>query len=149
MITVAPDDPLAPDVAALLAHHLAEARGSTPAANAHAIDGAGLCDPAITFWTARDDGALAGFVALNPHHGEVKSMRAAPSMVGRGVGRALLDHLLVEARARRYVRVSLETGTAPMFAPANRLYERAGFVDAAAFGGYPPSPHNRFMTLTL
>jgi putative acetyltransferase len=36
-----------------------------------------------------------------------------------------------------------------MFAPANALYEAAGFTDCAPFGGYRDSPHNRFMTLDL
>ena len=80
---------------------------------------------------------------------EIKSMRTHPAQQRRGVARALLDHLVRIARARGYRRLRLETGTAPMFAAANRLYEHAGFVDAEAFGGYPPSPHNRFMTLVL
>ncbi len=42
-----------------------------------------------------------------------------------------------------------KTGTAASFAAANALYERFGFVDGPVFGGYPPSPHNRFMTLSL
>lgn len=76
-------------------------------------------------------------------------MRTAPAALRRGVARSLLAHLVALARTRGYIRLSLETGTAPMFAAANRLYEAAGFVDCAAFGGYPESPHNRFMTLTL
>ena len=46
-------------------------------------------------------------------------------------------------------RLSLETGTDGFFDPAIRLYQSVGFVDCDAFGGYPPSPHNRFMTLPL
>jgi putative acetyltransferase len=160
VITIRRDDPVSPAAAALIAHHLAEARAATPAGNAHAADGAGLADPAVTFWTAWDGDALAGMVALKqldpqhgphlgPRHGEVKSMRTHPDHLRRGVGRALLAHLLAVARARGYTRVSLETGTAPMFAAANRLYEAAGFVDGPVFGGYPPSPHNRFMTMAL
>jgi len=149
---IARDHPSTPDVAVLLDQHRAEALGSTPADNAHAMDGAALSDPAVTFWCARAGGTLLGFVALrqlDSAHGEVKSMRTHPDRLGRGVGTALLAHLLAEARVRGYARVSLETGTAPMFAAANRLYESAGFVDGPAFGGYPPSPHNRFMTRTL
>ena len=37
----------------------------------------------------------------------------------------------------------------PAFDPANRLYEAASFVDGPVFGGYPPSPHNRFMVKEL
>ena len=57
--------------------------------------------------------------------------------------------LIALARTRGYTRVSLETGTAPMFEAANRMYEAAGFTDGPPFGGYPESPHNRFMTLSL
>lgn len=87
--------------------------------------------------------------ALDSGHGEIKSMRTAPGYLRQGVARALLDHALGEARRRGYLRVSLETGTHAQFGPANALYERAGFVDGPVFGGYPDSPHNRFMTMTI
>ena len=76
-------------------------------------------------------------------------MRTAPAALRRGVARTLLAHLIALAQSRGYTRLSLETGTAPTFDAANRLYETSGFVDCAAFGGYPESPHNRFMTLAL
>ena len=145
-------DPTAPEVAELLALHVAFGRAHTPAENAHVLDSGGLTAPGITFWTAWDDGALAGFVALNeldPAHGELKSMRTAPDHLRRGVARALLHHVIAIAHARGYSRLSLETGTPPPFAPANALYEATGFVDGPVFGGYPASPHNRFMTLDL
>jgi putative acetyltransferase len=150
---IARDDTTRPDVAALIALHTREARASTPRENAHALDAAALADPRVTFFTARDnDGTLAGMAALAevaPGHWEVKSMRTAPTHLRQGVARALLAHLLAEARARGAARVSLETGSAPMFDAANRLYEAAGFVDGPAFGGYPESAHNRFMTVLL
>ena len=61
----------------------------------------------------------------------------------------MLAHLIGMARERGYARLSLETGTAPMFGPAIAMYEAAGFVDCEAFAGYPASPHNRFMALRL
>jgi putative acetyltransferase len=150
---VARDDPARPDVAALIALHRDEALASTPRENAHAMDAHALAEPGVTFFAARDaGGALAGIAALKavgPDHVELKSMRTAPTHLRRGVARALLAHLLAEARARGCTRVSLETGTAPMFDAANRLYEVAGFVDGPAFGGYPESAHNRFMTMAL
>jgi putative acetyltransferase len=136
----------------LIAHHLAEARGSTPQDNAHALGAEALRHPDISFWSAWDGEALLGFGALrqlSADHGEIKSMRTAPDQLRRGVGRAILMHLVALARTRGYTRVSLETGTARMFEAANRLYEAAGFVDGPAFGGYPDSPHNRFMTMAL
>ena len=141
-----------PRVDALIRHHLAEARASTPQDNAHALGPEALRHPDIAFWSMWDGDDLLGFAALrhlSPDHGEVKSMRTAPTALRRGVARAILTHLIALARTRGYARLSLETGTAPMFAAANRLYETAGFVDCDAFGGYPDSPHNRFMTLAL
>lgn len=141
-----------PAVRALVAHHRAEAHASTPAANAHAMDSDGLRHPDISFWTAWDGDTLLGFAALrrlSTDHADLKSMRTAPDQLRKGVGRALLAHLIDLARARGHRRLSLETGTAPMFAAANRMYEAAGFVDCVAYGGYPASPHNRFMTLEL
>lgn len=138
-----------PEVKALLAEHVAFGRAHSPAANAHVLEAGGLDAPAITFWSAWNGQTLAGFVALKeiaPDHGEVKSMRTAPAYLRQGVARALLDHVVTTARARGYTRLSLETGTAAAFAPANRLYEAAGFTDGPVFGGYPASPHNRFMT---
>ena len=84
------DAPTAPNVADLLAHHLTELRGHM-AEFAFALDAGGLSAPEVSFWTAWRDDRLAGFVALKQldgHHGELKSMRAAPDARGTGVGRA-------------------------------------------------------------
>lgn len=141
-----------PAVQALLAVHVAFGRSHTPPENAHVLPAEGLASSAVSFWSAWEGNALAGFAALKelaPDRGELKSMRTAPAFLRRGVARLLLDHLIATARSRGYARLSLETGTAPAFDAANRLYERVGFVDGPAFGGYPPSPHNRFMTMRL
>jgi putative acetyltransferase len=145
------DDPTAPHVAALLAHHLRELQG-VMGEHAFALDASGLSAPGVTFWTAWDRETLLGFGALKQlgaGHGEVKSMRAAPAARGTGVGRAILNHIVSAARARGYARLSLETGTAPLHAPAIALYRSAGFVPCAAFAEYRPSAHNQFFALDL
>ena len=76
-------------------------------------------------------------------------MRTADAHQGRGVGAALLQHLLQEARARGYRRLSLETGSADAFAPARRLYERHGFQYCGPFGDYVEDHWSRFMSLEL
>lgn len=122
------------------------------AEHAFALDASGLSAPGVTFWTAWDGETLAGFGALkqlDPAHGEVKSMRASPVARGKGVGRAMLEHIVAEARKRGYERLSLETGTATLHAPAISLYRSAGFVSCEAFGDYRPSPHNQFFTLDI
>jgi putative acetyltransferase len=141
-----------PQVEALLHHHRTEAHASTPVDNAHAMDSSALKAPGIRFFSAWEGDDLLGIAALRqlePGHAELKSMRTHPDHLRKGVARALLGHLAAEAQASGCKRLSLETGTAPMFDPANAMYELYGFVDCEAFGGYPPSEHNRFMTLTL
>lgn len=139
-------------VEALIRYHRDEARATTPSCNAHSLDSSGLGDPSVSFFSAWDGDTLLGIGAikqLDADHAELKSMRTAPDQLRRGVARAMLGHLIALARERGYARVSLETGTAAMFTPANAMYEAAGFVDCPPFGGYPASAHNRFMTLAL
>ena len=141
-----------PAVQDLLAYHHREAHRRFPAGFAHALPPDALRDPAIGFFSGWEDDALLGIAALkrlDADHAEVKSMRTHPDALRRGVARLLLGHILGEARARGHARISLETGTTADFVAANALYEAFGFVDRDAFGGYPPSPHNRFMTLAL
>ena len=141
-----------PDVQALLRFHYGEAHRHDPSEFTHALPPAALSDPAISFFAAREGESLLGVAALkrlDQWHGEVKSMRTAPAALRRGVARLLLGHLLAVARARGLRQVSLETGTSPEFAAANGWYEASGFTDGPVFGGYPPSPFNRFMTLAL
>lgn len=145
------DDPAAPHVADLLAFHLQDVQ-RVMGEHAFALDAIGLSAPDITFWTAWADDALVGFGAvkqLDESHGEVKSMRAAPNARGTGVGRALLEHIIAEARTRRYTRLSLETGTAALHAPAIGLYRSAGFVSRNPFANYQASVHNQYLTLDL
>ena len=137
---------------ALLERHLAFALATTPPEHAFALDTDGLLDTAITFYSFRADGELLGVGAikqLDPRHGEIKSMHTAHAARGRGVGRAMLSHLLGVARSRGYLRVSLETGTMAEFAPARALYESAGFIACGPFADYQPSEDNCFMTLPL
>lgn len=139
-------------VHALIRLHTAEARASTPQENAHALDLHAFRTPGTTLFTAWNGAELLGMAALrrlDAGHAEVKSMRTAPGHLRRGVARALLEHVVAAARAQGMTRLSLETGTHPMFAAANCLYEAHGFIDGPVFGGYPPSAHNRFMTREL
>ena len=122
------------------------------AEHAFALDATGLSAANITFWTAWEGKALVGFGALkelDDTHGEVKSMRAAPTARGTGVGRAMLNHIVAEARRRGYAQLSLETGTATLHAPAIALYKSAGFKSCDAFADYQSSPYNQFFRLGL
>lgn len=141
-----------PQVVALLDHHLREAHRNSPPGSVFALDLSGLRDPRLTLWAAWDGDALMGLGALKllePGHGELKSMRTAPDHVRKGVARAMLAHLLAEARAAGLSRVSLETGANEAFAAARAFYEAAGFTPRDAFGDYTLTDFNRCYSLTL
>ena len=141
-----------PRVVALLNAHVARARAETARGSAHALDLSGLRAADVTFWSAWEGDELAGVGALKtltPEHGEVKSMHTAESMRRRGVGGAILRHIVAAARARGMSRLSLETGSWPYFAPARALYARHGFVECAPFGDYRKDPNSVFMTLEI
>jgi putative acetyltransferase len=149
---VGPDDPRATDVRALLEIHLDFGLRHSPPEDAHALDVAGLLADGVSFFSVREDGRLLGVGALrhiDGSHAELKSMHTAEAARGRGVGRAMVEHLLGVARARGYRRVSLETGSMAAFAPARALYASVGFVPCAPFADYPDSPNSFYMTLEL
>jgi putative acetyltransferase len=149
---ISTDDPRADDVRALLERHLAFANEHSPPEDVHALDVNGLLDPAIAFFSFRLNGELLGIGALkrlDRHHAELKSMHTAEAARGRGIGRAMVDHLIRIARDRGFRRVSLETGATPAFSPARSLYAKAGFVRCGPFGDYGESPNSAFMTLLL
>jgi putative acetyltransferase len=76
-------------------------------------------------------------------------MRTAAPFLRRGVGSAVLEHLIHVATNRGYLRLSLETGIEPAFEPARALYARRGFVPCGPFGSYAADPNSCFLTLAL
>ncbi len=146
------DDPRAKDIRELLERHLAFANSHSPPEDVHALDLDGLLEPAITFYSFRRNGELLGVGALkhlDRRHAELKSMHTAEAARGRGIGRAMVDHLIRVARDRGFHRVSLETGSMAAFAPARALYTNAGFAPCGPFGDYRPSRNSTFMTRSL
>lgn len=151
-VTIAEDDLAGEDVRALIALHLAGMHAESPACKVHALPLEKLRQPGVTFYAARVDGEVAAIGAikhLDPTHGELKSMRAAPAWRGKGVGEAMLLHLLGVARARGYTRVSLETGRTEAFAPAVALYRKYGFETCEAFADYVVDDFSQCLTLVL
>ena len=141
-----------PQVIALLREHLAGMAELSPPESIHALDLDGLRRPDITFWSAWRGDDLLGCGALKAHdaaHGEIKSMRTVTTQRRSGIGRAMLAHIVAEARRRGYRRLSLETGSMAGFAPARRLYASTGFVECAPFADYADDPNRVFMTLAL
>lgn len=82
-----------------------------------------------TRWVAvhEDAEGIDGYVCLAavPPEGDVQTIAVAPRSQGRGLGRALLDALLEEARRRGCTQVFLEVLDTNEAAIA--LYERSGF----------------------
>ena len=146
------DDLSGAQARALLAEHLRNMHELSPPESVHALDIDELRAPDVTFWTIWSDEELLGCGALRElsrTHGEVKSMRTALARRRRGVGRAILEHIIDEARRRSYERLSLETGSMKAFEPARRLYERFGFTYCAPFADYAEDPNSVFMTKEL
>jgi putative acetyltransferase len=122
----------------------------SPACQVFALDSSGLRHPDVAVWTAWDGADLLGMGAmkrLDDSHGELKSMRTAPTALRRGVARAMLEYLVGEGRARGYPRLSLETGSSAAFRPALALYRSAGFVECAPFADYTDKIFSRYFTL--
>jgi len=111
---IEPDDLLRPEVRALLREHLTNMHELSPPESVHALDISGLQSPDVAFWTVWEGSLLMGCGALkelDATHGEVKSMRTPAKQRRRGAGRAVLTHIVAEAKARGYHRLSLETGS--------------------------------------
>jgi len=146
------DDLTRPQVLALLNEHLTNMYELSPPESVHALDVSKLRGSDITFWTVWEDSELLGCGALkelSPTHGEVKSMRTPQQMRRRGAGRAVLTHIVGVARERAYRLLSLETGSAEAFLPAQKLYESFGFGYCGPFGDYKDDRNSVFMEMRL
>ena len=136
----------------LLTDHVADMYATSPAESVHALDLDALRGPGLAFWSVWDGQLAVGCGALkilDDGDVELKSMRTSAASRGKGVGTALLQHLLDEARRRGAKRVLLETGSQLFFAPARRLYERHQFSQRGPFGGYAEDPNSCFYELML
>ena len=136
----------------LLAEHLAVMQQNSPPDSVYALDLSGLLMPNISVWTAWEGDELMGIGALkqlSPSAGEIKSMRTDSRHLRKGVGLAILDHIIAVARQRGYRRLSLETGSGDEFEAALGLYRKRGFTNGEPFGDYVASDFNQFLHLKL
>ncbi len=146
------DDLSGPKIHALLEEHLQDMARLSPPESVHALDIDALRGPGITFWTIWSGDELLGCGALKelgPGHGEIKSMRTSSAHRRKGAARAMLGHIIDEARRRSYARLSLETGSMSAFDPAQRLYASFGFTHCSPFADYVDDPNSVFMTRAL
>lgn len=136
----------------LLCHHFDRCHAVTPPGSAHVFEPARLAAPEIDFWAAWEGHTLLGVGAMKPldaTHGEVKSMHTAETARRRGVGSAMLKHIISTSRERGLTRLSLETGSFGYFEPAVALYKSHGFAECPPFGDYRPDPNSLFLTRML
>jgi putative acetyltransferase len=134
---------------ALVARHLRGMHENSPPESVHALDLSKLKQPGVIFWSAWVGDEIVGMGALkqlDARRGEIKSMRVSDAWLGKGVGRAMLDHIVEQARAMGLASLWLETGSGDAFAPALRLYETAGFIRCGPLDGYVEDPFSVFMT---
>jgi putative acetyltransferase len=139
-------------ILALLRYHYDKCHEVTPKCSAHVFTVEQLASPEIDFWAAWAGAELLGVGAMKPldaEHGEVKSMHTAETARRRGVGGAILQHIVETSRERGLTRLSLETGSFSFFEPAVALYRAHGFVDCPPFADYRPDPNSVFLTLSL
>lgn len=105
--------------------------------------------PAGALLVALVGGELGGMVALRPRgegRCEMKRLYVRPNARGLGLGRALANQVLAEARQRGYHEIVLDT--LPVMQDAQQLYGRLGFRDIEPYYSSPVAG-TRFMALTL
>ena len=149
---IAEESPLGEDLALLFQRHTADMHADTPPESIHMMDRGELTAPGIRFFVLREGGrplAMGAFKRIEPDHAEIKSMHVLAEDRGRGLSRRMLEHLVDQAKAAGFARLSLETGVQPTFVAARALYARAGFAECGPFEGYHEDPNSVFMTKAL
>jgi putative acetyltransferase len=84
---------------------------------------------------AEYEGQLAGCIALHKLEDgicEMKRLYLRPRFRGKGLGRALADQIIAEARQIGYQRMRLDT-VEPLMKNAVAMYRRIGFREIAAY----------------
>ncbi len=151
-ITIAQESPTGADLTLLMMRHTADMHSDTPPESIHMMDAGQLAVPGIWFFVMRDGAEPVGmgaFKQIDATHAEIKSMHVLIERRGQGLSRRMLDHLVSQAQAKGFTRLSLETGSQAMFAPARGLYAKAGFAECGPFEGYSIDPNSVFMTRVL
>ncbi|MEL6793709.1 MAG: GNAT family N-acetyltransferase [Pseudomonadota bacterium] len=148
-LIVARDDPMKPELTALLHASHALMQSLFPAESNHYLEVEALTAPDIRFFSARLNDTAIGCSALKlaDGYGEVKSMFVDPAARGAGAGAALLTAIEAAARTDALSLLRLETGS--KLEAAHRLYARAGFAERGPFGAYADDPNSLFMEKVL
>ncbi len=143
-LAIAPAEPLAPGSLRLAAALWAELSTIYPEMTAPPFPPRDIVGDRAVFMVASLGGSAVGCGALKPFPdgptdvAEVKRMYVAPAARGRGVARAVLEHLEDWARARGYRIARLETGARQP--DAIHLYETAGYLPIPPYGQHSEDP---------
>lgn len=147
-IAIAVETPLQDDVRRMVAELNAYMMPLTPREFQFQMTAEEMAEPSVAVLVARDEsGRAVGMASLKQHDaalGEVKRMYTLPEVRGQRVGSRLLADVEMLAREKRLSRLVLETGEAPGFEAAWRVYEHGGFAVCGAVLDYPDSGYSRF-----
>jgi ribosomal-protein-alanine N-acetyltransferase len=105
--------------------------------------------PLAELWVVEEEGRVVGYAVLwcVLDQGELANIAIAPEARGRGLGGALLDHVLAEARRRGMRTLFLEVRESNRAARA--MYDARGFLEVGVRPGYYSSPSEDARVLKL
>ena len=149
-VTIAQESPRQDGVIRLLDLSDAYAQSLYPAESNHLVDLSSLEKPSVSFFVARNDGAIVGCAALveaGDGTAEIKRMFVDPGARGLRIASGLMNALEAIAREKQLRAIRLETG---IYQPeAIALYRKYGYRDIEAFGSYLPDPLSLFLEKRL
>lgn len=143
--TIAATSPDTPDAVALINELEAQLDPLYPRASRHGLSVAQLIDQGVAFFVLRSAGepvGCGGVKLFGTDYGEIKRMYMRPAFRGRGLARAMLEHLASYSQSHGVSLLRLETGIHQR--EAIGLYERAGFMRIPPFGEYHEDPLSLF-----
>jgi len=91
------------------------------------------------YWVAEEGKKMVGFVGIvdsKAGSSWIAWLGVRKSYQGQGIGKKLLEHIIIEAKNKGAKRLLVEGGTLPMFKKANNLYRKYGFKDKFTIKDY-------------
>ena len=149
-VIIAQEPPRQDAIIRLLDLSDAYAQSLYPAESNHLVDLSSLEKPSVSFFVARNDGAIVGCCALveaGDGTAEIKRMFVDPKARGLRIGSGLMNALEAIAREKGLAAIRLETG---IYQPeAIALYRKYRYRNIEPFGSYLPNPLSLFMEKQL
>ncbi|ANL72267.1 GCN5-related N-acetyltransferase protein [Rhizobium phaseoli] len=149
-VTIAQEPPRQEGIIRLLDLSDAYAQSLYPAESNHLVDLSLLEKPSVSFFVARNLGAIVGCCALveaGDGTAEIKRMFVDPQARGLRIASGLMNALEAVAGQKRLTAIRLETG---IYQPESiALYRKYGYREIEAFGAYLPDPLSLFMEKRL